>query len=482
MPLAAFLQDAYSALALRQLSADRNAEVLAQLAVELDAVVNQIGLDYGGKLVKALGKNGTAKLQQRLAQLDSGSNDAVLYRGVTSKYRAVAGNASYEQQGEERAAAVKAAYPGPQRQPTKSLLRLLVYATADEEQFKAEVQKLSKSCGAKVKLATIKGSSLKGILRLMEKGILKAIINGWDAVDFSDIRDVLRAMLVCGNNGTSFADDTAIAVKAQAAVYGSEVLSARRSKFRLGGDSVTEWRDELVNPLLTSGKHRLLAEIQIVRSRMLIQRESMGGHDGYDESRGLRGLYDACVASGLGASSSGDADKKLGALIAKRDAHVAAAKKLTLQIEAAVPDPDVAVASLTSGDGLSGGADFEHLSAVSSSMPGGDSEKEKKKEKKKTAKEESAGFGDDDGADSSAGVQKEVAALKKRVAALEKENAALKKKKGGSSDAGVDFADAAPQNGSAAAESGEIVFIDAGEDEAVQAGAVDEKAGCCAIV
>ena len=157
---------------------------------------------------------------------------------------------------------------------------------------------------------------------------------------------------------------------------------------------------------------------------------------------------------------------------------------------AAVPDPDLAVASVTRSDGLSGGADFDHLSAVSSTMRSGDSGKEKKKKKKEkkkmkkkeTAKEAFAGFGDDDGADSSAGVQKEVAALKKRVAALEKENAALKKKKGGSSDAGVDFADAAPQNGSAAAASGEIVVFDAGEDEVVQAVPVGQKSACCVIV
>lgn len=91
-------------------------------------------------------------------------------------------------------------------------------------------------------------------------------------------------------------------------------------------------------------------------------------------------LNDARVASGFVASSSGDAggqlskkdQKKLGALIAKHDAYIAAAKKVKLQIEAL-------------------------------------------------------------------------------------------------------------KNGSAAA-SGENVVFDAGEDEVVQAGAVDEKAGCCAIV
>jgi hypothetical protein len=174
----------------------------------------------------------------------------------------------------------------------------LVHATADEFKFKTQVEALGEVSGASVVLATIKGSSLKGILRLMEKAIIKAICQGRAEVDFSDIRDVLRAMLVCGAKHTTFEADTTIAVRAQAAVYGGTALPPRRSKCRLVGKSDTEWRDELINVEVTTGKHKLLGEIQIVRSKMLLQRESMGGHDGYDESRGLRGLLDACVASG----------------------------------------------------------------------------------------------------------------------------------------------------------------------------------------
>lgn len=48
-----------------------------------------------------------------------------------------------------------------------------------------------------------------------------------------------------------------------------------RSKCRLVGESVTEWRDELINVKHATGMHGLIGEIQIVRSKMLLQRETM---------------------------------------------------------------------------------------------------------------------------------------------------------------------------------------------------------------
>ena len=180
----------------------------------------------------------------------------------------------------------------------------------------------------------------------MEKGIIKALINDWDEINYADIRDALRAMLACGTKDTSFAEDTAVAAKAQGVVYGGEALPPRRSKCRLVGKSVTEWRDELINVLVTTGKHQLLGEIQIVRSKMLMQRESMGGHDGYDESRGLRGLLDAMEACGFGGGGGGGGGGSAGAtltkkgqktvekLIAKRDATIAKANAKATTIRA----------------------------------------------------------------------------------------------------------------------------------------------------
>ena len=99
---------------------------------------------------------------------------------------------------------------------------------------------------------------------------------GWDTLDFSDIRDVSRGMLVAGDKHTSFNEDTAIASKAQDAVYDGTELVPCRSKCRYG-PSLTQWRDELVNLRLMTGKFKMICEIQIVRSKMLLQRESMGG-------------------------------------------------------------------------------------------------------------------------------------------------------------------------------------------------------------
>eukprot|EP00729_Bicosta_minor_P012035 gene12035-2454_t len=131
---------------------------------------------------------------------------------------------------------------------------------------------------------------------------------------------------------------TAIAVKARDAVYRCETLSARRSKCRLVGESKTEWRDELVNLEHTAGNHSLLVEIQIVRSKMLLQRASMGGHDGYDVSRGLRGLYEVCLANGYVDASdrklSKEEQKKIDELVAKLDVHISIVEKIKLQIQA----------------------------------------------------------------------------------------------------------------------------------------------------
>lgn len=68
---------------------------------------------------------------------------------------------------------------------------------------------------------------------------------------------------------------------------------------------------------------------------MLIQRGAMGGHDGYDVSRGLRGLYEVCLANGYVDASdrklSKGEQKKIDELVAKRDAMNG---KIDLQIQA----------------------------------------------------------------------------------------------------------------------------------------------------
>jgi len=343
-----------------KLSLEEHADTLTTLTTELDMIVNQIGLDFAKRMIKDLGQDGFDQLSEQLLEMDTGDKDVQLYRTTDSKYKDVSEDVTYRQGGEKFAADVNASHPpAEQRQPAKTLLELLVFATADEASFKKNVKQLGETSGAEVLLSDIKGSSLKGILRLMEKGILKAIKKQLKTVDYSDIRDVLRAMLVCGNKDTGFEEDTAIAVKAQAAVYQCDTLSARRSKCRLVGESTSEWRDELVNLKHTTGNHNLLVEIQIVRSKMLLQRESMGGHDGYDESRGLRGLYEACLDNGYlnrapASSSTGSGrqlskkeQKKVDELIAKRDALAISMEKIATNMKKI----DLQIQAIRDGDG-----------------------------------------------------------------------------------------------------------------------------------
>ena len=290
------IQNAYSTVTLLKLAEDGMQATLTTLSQHFDAVVNRILLEHVSKYIAALGSSGAAKIKARLRGLDDDSDDVLLYRATDNKYAKEKDDAAYRKGGAERAAAVKKAYPDGQQQPCTSMLELMVFSLQEEAYFKAEMTKLGELCGAEVKFSDRKGSSLKGLLRLYEKALLKAVVLGADSVSFALIFDVLRAMMV--------ASTTAIAAKAQAVVCGGTSLLACRYKCRLLGKSISEWRDELINVLLTAGAHKLVGEIQIVRSKMLLQREAMGGHDGYDESRGLRGLYEACVALGHGSDDT----------------------------------------------------------------------------------------------------------------------------------------------------------------------------------
>jgi hypothetical protein len=82
----------------------------------------------------------------------------------------------------------------------------------------------------------------------------------------------------------------------------------------------------------------------------------MGGHDGYDVSRGLRGLYEACLDNGYvnpatASSSTGSGrqlskkeQKKVDELIAKRDALVAKRDALVISI-------NLQIQAIRDGDG-----------------------------------------------------------------------------------------------------------------------------------
>ena len=320
-PFVAMIREVYAAATLLALGDAGMKDTLTALAQRFDAEVGKVLLRFTyGYVQKLLSGDGADALKARLQSLDDTSDDTKLYNATDSKYQKEGeADAAYRSAGAARAAAVQTAYPNGKRQPCSTLLEMMVFASADEASFKAAVTTLGEAVGAEVRLSERKGSSLKGMLRLYEKGLLKAVILGLDFVDFSLVFDVLRAMLV--------APTTEVAAKAQAAVYDGKELPPCRSKCRLVGESVTGWRDELVNVIHATGKHGLVGEIQIVRENMLLQREHMGGHDGYDESRSLRGLFEACVASGYGGKKLSKSEQKKMAKIEKGRKKAIAKKK-----------------------------------------------------------------------------------------------------------------------------------------------------------
>lgn len=287
-PTVKMIQIAYTEANLVTLAKKEMAGTLNTLAMQFDVKVSTMLLQFGIQYIEKLGPDGAEAIRLRVQELDDGSDDVQLYNATDSKLKKEKGDAAYRKDGAVSAAALKKKIPIPPPQPFTTILENMVLSLAGEQTFKEKVIKIGEETGAEVKLSDRKGSSLKGFLRLYEKALLKAVTLKLDFVDFSKIFDVLRAMLV--------APCTAVAAKVQKAVYSSKTLSPCRSKCRLVGPSVTGWRDELINVRHATGEYGLIGEIQIVRSKMLLQRGTMGGHDGYDESRSLRGLYEACIA------------------------------------------------------------------------------------------------------------------------------------------------------------------------------------------
>eukprot|EP00729_Bicosta_minor_P018231 gene18231-4720_t len=311
-PVIEMMQKAYSKVNVKKLTKKKAKATRKTIVKRFDKVVSSMLLQFTKQYVEKLGSSGGAEaLKARLQTLDDTSIDTQLYINTDKKLRKERGDAALRKAGVARAAAVKKAHPDAPRQPVSTVLEMIVSASEKEQAFKTAVIELGKASGAEVQLSDIKGSSLKGLLRLFEKALLKAVILGLDHVDFSLIYDLLRAMLV--------APDTAVAAKAQTAVYDGTVLKPCRWKCRLEGKSVTGWRDELINVFLDG----FIGEIQIVRSKMLVQRETMGGHDGYDESRSLRGLYEACTAKQQVKELTAKEQKALAKLLAKRKKAIA---------------------------------------------------------------------------------------------------------------------------------------------------------------
>lgn len=337
-PVVQLIQKAYTEANLATLAKKEMAGTLNTLAMQFDVKVSTMLLQFAIKYIEKLGSDGAEAIRLRVQELDDGSDDVQLYNATDSKLKKEKGDAAYRETGAAFAAALKEQFRVPPPQPFTTILENMVFSLAGEQTFKAAVNKIGEGTGAEVKLSDRKGSSLKGFLRLYEKALLKAVILKLKIVDFSKIFDVLRAMLV--------AKSTAVAAKAQKAVYTSEALQPCRSKCRLVGTSVTGWRDELINVKHAVGEYGLIGEIQIVRSKMLLQRETMGGHDGYDDARSLRGLYEACTAI-VSSPASTTAAKELTKKEQKALAEIQAERKKVIAIrDKAIASFDASMAKL----------------------------------------------------------------------------------------------------------------------------------------
>jgi len=161
-----------------------------------------------------------------------------------------------------------------------SLLQLLKLVPVTLEEFRAEAERIAELTGAKL----ICGDkvSTKGVLRTLEKCLIKALASSSPILDFYANRDPVRCQFQCTTS--------TMALAVQRAVQASGIWGVVRWKHRYGPQFA--WQDNLINVRLAST--RVVCEVQIALTKMCLQRAEMGGHHSYDDVRGLQGLLKIC--------------------------------------------------------------------------------------------------------------------------------------------------------------------------------------------
>ena len=115
---------------------------------------------------------------------------------------------------------------------------------------------------------------MKGIYRVLEKGVFKYNENLTDDLDLSQVRDLVRGGIIdLTMRGLS---------KVARYILESDAVTICRVKDRFNNPSPAGWTDLMVNFYLNDDPGKHVCEVQLIHFKMLSQRTTQEGHDAYN--------------------------------------------------------------------------------------------------------------------------------------------------------------------------------------------------------
>ena len=119
-----------------------------------------------------------------------------------------------------------------------------------------------------------KQPSMKGLYRVLEKGVLKYNDNIEAELNFGNVRDLVRGGII----------DLTLAGLAKVAEYflHSEEVTLCRIKDRFNEPSPAGWTDMMINFYLNHDPDKHVCEVQLIHFKMLSQRTTQEGHGAYN--------------------------------------------------------------------------------------------------------------------------------------------------------------------------------------------------------
>ena len=120
---------------------------------------------------------------------------------------------------------------------------------------------------------------MKGIYRVLEKGVFKYNLESTEDLDFSQVRDLVRGGII---------DNTMEGLAAVANYfYESNEVTVCRIKDRFAEPSPAGWTDLMINFYLNDDPGKHVCEVQLMHFKMYSQRTTQEGHGAYDIYRVL---------------------------------------------------------------------------------------------------------------------------------------------------------------------------------------------------
>ena len=185
-----------------------------------------------------------------------------------------------------------ASKPVKVRNPGVSYTSMMVYLHRVDPIFLSEVERIEEVCGQGVslKFSGNKSVSLKGATRMLEKAIIKTILENHFAntIKFDSVLDGVRAMFVHAG--------CKVGIEVIDKLDASTVMVNARIKKRTSG-MVDRWCNVLGNWFVTpeGGAKPVPVEVQVVERLMLFQTEGLDGHYDYDNILSSRGILQLAV-------------------------------------------------------------------------------------------------------------------------------------------------------------------------------------------